>query len=447
MSNELAVIETMDDLIATLSEYQPNTHNLVLPTTDLRFLQEGYRAIVNLVKLDPESDCYELDVTKNANTGWKAVVEKYGLAKNGLEKLFTISGASAEIADGPNFHDDGSVTMSVIARITLPDGITRAKTGTYTWRVSSRVEKARRAYEEAIAGDKPPKWFSGSQQKYKRWERQKFEDIRHRIITYATSYAETGATNRATRKILSLKDGYTPEEIARPFVCLLTVPPQRPALDLDNPVIQKLISHYMLETGKFPPIYEMERAHRLSESRARQPQLGGPDPMSDAVAAGEVKVPERKPRTDFGNGQPAIVEDIEVPPDDSESPDPRDWDDRPLEPEELRRRMNLEPGDNKPASPDLLKKYHAAMSTLTNRDDDARRRIQDYFYGAYSSKDMAAWQLGRLYLWIGTSKEVIDEATGLEEWVPCDAALKEAPAIIEAAHEKAARYGKEEETA
>lgn len=169
--------------------------------------------------------------------------------------------------------------------------------------------------------------------------------------------------------------------------------------------------------------------------------------MSDAVAAGEVEAPERQTGVRLGGSQPAITQEMEVfddedeeeeePERQAESPDPRDWDDRPLEPEELRRRMNLEPGEDTPVSMKLFEKYHAAMSTLTGGNDDKRHRIQDYLYGAYSSKDMAAWQLGRLYFWVGTSKEVIDETTGLEEWVPCNAALKEAPAVIKAHEEEA----------
>lgn len=166
--------------------------------------------------------------------------------------------------------------------------------------------------------------------------------------------------------------------------------------------------------------------------------------MSDAVAAGEVEAPELRNGPSVGEAEPAIVEEIEVPPESSlsaiaqagESPDPRDWDDRPLKPQELRRRMNLEPSKDGPVTDELFQKYHAAMSTLVVGDTNKRHRIQEYLFNAESSHDLQPWQLGRMYFWVGTRKEILQEANEEEgikeisEWVPNPHAIAEADAIV-----------------
>lgn len=308
--------------------------------------------------------------------------------------------------------------------MTMADGLTRQFIGNYTWDTPARIEEAEQRYQEKVKR-KPTK---------KAKHRKAFEADRHRIIKFATSLAESGAINRCLRDALTTKNSYTPEEIQKPFVCLQVVEPHRPDIDFDHPAIRKLMSMAMINTGQLPQeLYKPQKAPQLTQKHI--------DPTSDAVATGEVEVKERKPKENFNNGQPVITEDIEASPEPSKSPDPRQWTDRPLEPEELRRRMNAQPGENRPVTQKFFKKYHAAMSTLTGGDDNKRQRIQSYLYDVESSSELVAWQCGRLYYWIGTRKEVIQEANNdqeeVSEWIPNPHTVKEMHAIIQA-HQKEA---------
>lgn len=424
MPNDLTVIDKADQLTTALQSYKPENYNLLLPTTNPRFIAKDHRIVINTVRLEPDDDFWPVDQRWVKRGGqWHSKVEGYALSKRGLRRLMHISGASITESQ-TRYDEEGRVHAKAVVQMTMADGLTRQFIGNYTWDTPARIEEAEQRYQEKVKRE-PTK---------KAKHRKAFEADRHRIIKFATSLAESGAINRCLRDALTTKNSYAPEEIQKPFVCLQVVEPRRPEIDFDHPAIQKLMSMAMMNTGQLPQeLYEPQQTPQLTQEYV--------DPTSDAVAAGEVEVEEREPKEDFGNGQPPISEDIEVPPEPSESPDPRDWDDRPLEPEELRRRMNLQPGEDKPVTQRLFEKYHAAMGTLTGSDDDKRHPIQNYFYSVESSRELHPWQLGRLYLWVGTKKEIIQEANEekkeISEWVPNPHAAKEMSAVVRA-HQKEA---------
>lgn len=293
MSDNVTVIENQSQLALALQKYDPRDFNLLLPTTDLRFIAPDHRVVINQVKLDPHADFWEDSSWTKKDGKWVKEVRGYSLSKRGLDRLMQIAGIDV-VSSVVVPLSDGSRHATVVIRFTTPEGEQRTLPQNYTWEVPARIEEAKRRMQAKIEKD-PAKESS---------YRSAFEKERHRIIVFATGLAETGALNRALRRALTVKNLYSPDEIAKPFVCLRVIPPRRPEIDFDHPFIRRLMSLAML-SGQLMPEFTPQPTLHLMEAR---PFV---DPTSDAVAAGEV---------DTSNGdhdpkpaQPALIEEAHVP--------------------------------------------------------------------------------------------------------------------------------------
>lgn len=404
MSNQLTVYEQPTQLVHALQSYRQESCNLLLPTTDLRFIAPDHKIVINTVKLDPDADFWEVDVSwERKNNQWQKHVTGYALSKRGLRRLMQIAGITVT-ASHVNWDNEGRAHAQATIRMLGTDGIPRQFIGTYTWDTPARIEEAEQRLKEKLARDPQ------NEDKH----RKAFEADRFRIIKFATSLAETGALNRALRDALTVKNKYTPDEIKKPFVCLQVIEPKQPDIDFNHPFIRQLISTAMLNNIQLPT------TPATTTTDSTEPYI---DPTSDAVAAGEVSPPPTESYKPLP-ARPAIIEDIAPPTDNTH--DPRTWQDRPLDPEELRARINANPGEDIPPDNSLFRKYHAAMKAVTHGNTQKRHLLQQYLFGASSSKELTAWQMGRLYLWAGISK---DPETG--QWVPSPHAINELQAILE----------------
>ncbi|RMG99243.1 MAG: hypothetical protein D6706_05785, partial [Chloroflexi bacterium] len=262
----------------------------------------------------------------------------------------------------------------------------------------------------------------------------------------------TGAMNRAIRNALGLKTTYTPQELARPFVVMCV------SIDVyAMPLTQQILASTLIAQqlgGLVPPLPQLENPNL---PMMRPPQEPYVDPVSDAVAAGEVEPSDEFP---IKTGKPysTIIEDMAVPQNDHSSDSnseptpssehdsklpalkaekPKGWPPRPWEVETLRKYMQIRAGTSQ-KKPDqkLFQTYHAAVGNLVRGEgldgEEARKNMEAFLFGVESSRELTAGQCSTVIRWINAEK---DPDTG--EWVPNPVALEEFRRVLRA-HEKEA---------
>lgn len=214
--------------IVQLNKYPPDKYNVLIPVTSMQVMSNLQKVIVNEVRLNPDPDKGN-DVYRDKTTGKLAVTAVGGtklaaaanisIISSGAEQpevcrkcvdMAKATGNAPQCGNCPHAYD---VKYTVTVRVPEPSG------GFRTITKSREIDCA--------------------------LEKQGMTEAQfRRFLPHRASIAETKAYMRCIRAALGLAQGYTPQEIARPFVIAHIVP------NLDAPDIRKaLINNSLKDMG------------------------------------------------------------------------------------------------------------------------------------------------------------------------------------------------------
>lgn len=198
--------------LARLDEYDPKTHNVLHPvmlTRDGNVVSEVLVDTVTVVPIDPAVDCYTDFRFANEREG------KLALGGLGLSKLSAAAGirwVESGVVEERTRRPDGHVYVRVrsTGAVLQPNG--------EAYLIS--------AHKEIDTGDLAEQYASDIRKKAVR-EKKSITDaqvdaqVRERVLQvreHVLSLAESKAQNRVIRKLLTLRQVYTKQELQRPFV-------------------------------------------------------------------------------------------------------------------------------------------------------------------------------------------------------------------------------------
>lgn len=241
-----------NNTIVKLNEYPPDKYNVLIPVSSMQVMSDMQRIIVNEVRLNPDpngNDVYfdkqtrkyaitAVGGTKLAAAANISIVRNEGeqpeVCKRCIE-MVRATGKAQSCGNCPHAYD---VKHTVTIRVPEPSGgfrlITKSK------EIDCSIEKA-----------------SMTDGQYKRF------------LPHRASMAETKAYMRCLRAALGLAQGYTQQELARPFIIAHIVP------NLDAPELRKALVNNTLrdmgllfETPSEAPQIEQRQTAGLPESTA-----------------------------------------------------------------------------------------------------------------------------------------------------------------------------------
>ncbi len=209
---------TAQDTIVQLNKYPPDKYNVLIPVTSMQVMSNMQKIIVNEVRLDPDpngNDIYydkqtgkyavtAVGGTKLAAAANISIVYNEGEQPEVCRRCIEMARATGNAQACGNCPHAYDVKHTVTVRVPEPSGgfrlITKSK------EIDCSLEKA-----------------SMTDAQYKRF------------LPHRTSMAETKAYMRCLRSALGLAQGYTKEELAKPFVIAHIVP------NLDAPEMRKAL--------------------------------------------------------------------------------------------------------------------------------------------------------------------------------------------------------------
>lgn len=221
-------MNNMENTIVQLNKYPPDKYNVLIPVTSMQVMSNLQKVIVNEVRLNPDPDKGN-DVYRDKQTGKLAVTAVGGtklaaaanisIIASGAEqpevcrKCVDMAKATGNAPQCGNCAHAYDTKYTVTVRVPEPSG------GFRTITKSKEIDCA--------------------------LEKQSMSDAQFkRFLPHRASIAETKAYMRCIRAALGLAQGYTKEEIARPFVIAHIVP------NLDAPDIRKaLINNSLKDMG------------------------------------------------------------------------------------------------------------------------------------------------------------------------------------------------------
>ncbi len=220
-------MNTAQDTIVQLNNYPPEKYNVLIPVTSMQVMSGLQKIIVNEVRLDPDPD--GKDVYKEKSSG-KLAITAVGGTKLAAAANISIIRSESETPDicqkcaqmakttgnaptcgnCPHAYD---VKYTVTVRVPEPSG---------GFRIISKSKEIDCSLEKANSSDAQFK----------------------RFLPHRASIAETKAYMRCLRAALGLAQGYTAQEIRKPFVIAHIVP------NMDAPDMRKaLISNSLRDMG------------------------------------------------------------------------------------------------------------------------------------------------------------------------------------------------------
>jgi hypothetical protein len=225
---------------AALAQYQQDRYNVLIPVTTMDELPAATRLSVRVVKVNPSTDAGEVYATENG---------KLALTGQTLDRVGSAAGItwiSVDRTDDrkhPHFCEfrvtgrvidfDGSVREAIGMRaIDLRDDAGNGEPGADLKEIIYSAENAKDKQGGKSPRD-PTKQIMKARQ-------------------FMVPMCESKAKNRAIRRILSMKGGYTKAELEKPFVVPKLVP------DASNPVAQQMMLGQM--TGVTAALFGGARA-------------------------------------------------------------------------------------------------------------------------------------------------------------------------------------------
>lgn len=210
-----------------LEEYDEKKYNRLWPAKTLvESVSAFHVTTVTPVQISPDPD--DGDVYELSSVGGPK--GKFTFHKQGLQK---ISGAAGVQWDPHNTHPTGDTSNSnriqfqATGGMRMPDGTTRIVVGTYEFDLKVQEELIRET-------GKKYNWTEAKIQKELRRKRQ-----------FKVALAETGAKRRCLHELLQIKDGYTKEELEKPFA----VPRIDFMPNLDDPRVKEIVLARMMASG------------------------------------------------------------------------------------------------------------------------------------------------------------------------------------------------------
>jgi len=198
------------DLTYELEKYKGQKANILMPSTMIGGLSEFHQPVIEAVQLSPnpaDGDVYE-DKQNN----------KFRLTKQALVKLSNCAGVSwhpYETRRVDNRMDRNYVAYQAVGGIRKADGSSIAFKAEYDMDFE--------VIEEELTAQYTAKATKGSDEAKKKYIE---ESVRREMLfkrKHKVKLCEAGAMNRVIRSLLALKNGYTAEELKRPFVTVRIV--------------------------------------------------------------------------------------------------------------------------------------------------------------------------------------------------------------------------------
>ena len=243
-------MNTAQDTIVQLNKYPPDKYNVLVPVTSMQALSNMQRIIVNEVSLDTTVEngsgreiYYDKQTGKYAITSIGgarlaaaaniSIVHTESVRTDVCEKCIEMAKATGNVqacGSCPHVYD---VKMVVTVRVPEPSG---------GFRMISKSKEIDCSIEKA----------SQSEKQYRKF------------LPHRASMAETKAYMRCLRAALGLAQGYTKQELMKPFVVAHIVP------NLDAPEMrQALISNSLRDMGL---LFETTSAQPQIAQQAQQQQ-------------------------------------------------------------------------------------------------------------------------------------------------------------------------------
>lgn len=176
---------TEEHALQILNKYPSDQYNVLAPATVTQ-VSPWHRIIVSEVNVDPDPS--HGDVYRHYN----------GTLAMHKETLLRLADAAGiRFPNPPQFSrdsHDGSYDCTIRAEKQDPDGTWRAFYGSYRWDVTERLQSI--SNPDSRAGQ---------------------AEIRM-IRTFSMQRAETGAISRAIRKIIQIRQTYSPADLQKPFI-------------------------------------------------------------------------------------------------------------------------------------------------------------------------------------------------------------------------------------
>lgn len=214
--------------IVQLNNYPPDRYNVLIPVTSMQVMSNLQKVIVNEVRLNPDPD-------KGNDVYYDKQIGKLAVTAVGGTKLAAAANISiiSSYAEQPEVCRKCVDMAKAIGKAPQCGNCSHAYDTKYT--VTVRVPEPSGGFRT----------ISKSKEIDCTLEKKRMTDKQYdRFLPHRASIAETKAYMRCIRAALGLAQGYTPQEIERPFVIAHIVP------NLDAPDIRKaLINNSLKDMG------------------------------------------------------------------------------------------------------------------------------------------------------------------------------------------------------
>ena len=225
-----------------LEEYLEKGYNILTPAITLEGLSKYHKATVETVSLSPDPEYGDVYKDRNSKNG-------FIVKKQGLDKLAVLAGVLWPDQTGSKRIDDRSdpnyVAFEAFGAIRKADGQLVPCKAYYDMDLLAIEDDLRHSYRD--------KGSKGDYAKHGDELEQYVEyctgrDMRQ-IRKFRGARCESGARNRVIRALLGLKNKYSKQELAKPFVAVrITYQP-----DYEDPEVKKLIT--MMSLGAQSTIF------------------------------------------------------------------------------------------------------------------------------------------------------------------------------------------------
>lgn len=206
--------------------------NVLFAPTTLNAMQPMHRAQIELIKINPNPEASEVYKI----TGSKAL----GLSKVSIFRILKAAGLSwSRPRKLSRDSDVDYYCYSAKVWGPQPDGRLFVGEDTADWSFYKRMEANTQLAEKRLSyceTDEERKQYLPLE----KWARKRTMEER----AYAGERTATRALLRAARAVLSLKTAYLPQELAKPFIVVRTVP----ALDMKDPEVKRAYSHALISS-------------------------------------------------------------------------------------------------------------------------------------------------------------------------------------------------------
>ena len=220
MTEEQAKYETKKpDITKELQKAKDAGANLLLPSTEIGELSDWHTPVIDKVYLSSkpdDGDVYPAGQAGQDDSGTK----KFRLAAQGLRKLSVCAGLIWHPWETRRIDDMKNrdyVAFQAVGGIRKADGQPVWWKGSYDLDFEIVEEELRDQYSAKCAN-----WDKTEEHKQAYVDRNVRRDMLFKR-KHRTKLCESGAMNRVIRSILGLKNAYTVEELAKPFVMLRIV--------------------------------------------------------------------------------------------------------------------------------------------------------------------------------------------------------------------------------